>query len=107
MSLDFVSSRLLRCLDFSKVDEWTLLSGSEDQTVMVWDIKEEIAAKKLSQKRPEFDAVFVESPGRRDSGHFLSMCSTDVSTIQVALCKLNWAGKCSRVIYNTLHSCLN
>lgn len=65
------------------MDEWTLLSGSEDQTVMVWDVKDEIAGKRMSQKRPEYDSVFVESLPGRDSGHFLSMFSTDSANLQV------------------------
>ncbi len=77
----FPLSRWLRCLDFSKVDDWTLLSGSEDHTVMVWDLKEESEGRKVPQKKPSFASVYLDSPN--DQGYFLSMFLTDANTVQV------------------------
>ena len=63
------------------MDDWTLLSGSEDHTVMVWDLKEESEGRKVPQKYPSFSSIFIESPN--DQGYFLSAFSTDANTVQV------------------------
>ncbi|ODN02648.1 Apoptotic protease-activating factor 1 [Orchesella cincta] len=69
------------CLDFSAVDICTLLSGSEDHCVMVWDIEEEERGTKEPQKHSKFTSSFHESGAHKS--HFISAFISERNTIQV------------------------
>ena len=71
----------MTCLDFSTVDICTLLSGSEDNCVMVWDIEEEERGTKEPAKHAKFASVFHEAGPYK--GHFLSAFISEKNTIQV------------------------
>lgn len=71
------------CLDFSSVDVCTLLSGSEDHCVMVWDIEDEERGTKEPAKQPRFTSTFHESG--RHKGHFISAFISEKNTVQVSL----------------------
>jgi WD40 repeat protein len=77
------SHRWVTALDFSLVDSFTLLSGSEDQTVMVWDIEAEEMGMKEPMKLMQFVSTFV--PDSFDGGYFISIFSTEINTLQVLI----------------------
>jgi len=74
--------RWVSALDFSSVDVFTLLSGSEDHTVMIWDIADEEKGTKEPSKLMSFSATYISSSF--DGGYFLSMLFTEKrDTVQV------------------------
>jgi WD40 repeat protein len=77
------SYRWVTALDFSLVDSFTLLSGSEDQTVMVWDIEAEEMGMKEPMKLMQFVSKFVADSF--DGGYFISIFSTEINTLQVLI----------------------
>lgn len=66
------------------MDVCTILSGSEDHTVMVWDIQEEEKGTKEPQKNVRFSSTYV-SIGFGEGGYFLSGFFTEKNTVQVSL----------------------
>lgn len=71
------------CLDFSAVDMCTLLSGSEDHCVMVWDIEEEERGTKEPAKHSKFTSGYHLSGPHK--GHFISAFVSDRNTVQVRI----------------------
>ena len=73
----FECCRSVTTLCFSPVDEFTLLSGSGDKTVKVWDLKDEENEKTEPQKTGIFSSVCIQAK------QFISVCATERRTIQV------------------------
>ncbi len=76
------------CLDFSSIDLCTLLSGSEDHTVCIWDIQEEEKGTKEPQKNVRFSSRYVPIEVG-DTGYFLSVFHTEKNTVQVSVVNIS------------------